>query len=169
MADETTNPKPEVKKSKGIPLALVLPLVLVLIAAGAGGAYFFLHRAKSGPVASSEPAAAAAPESGPEFTLRLDSFTVNLADPDNTNFLRVTIDLGLGHTPKGGGGKDDQSLPISRTRDAILSVLAVSKSTELVTPDGKAQLKQHLLDTLQQSVPELDVKNIYFTEFLVQR
>ena len=67
MADETTNPKPEVKKSKGIPLALVLPLVLVLVAAGAGGAYFFLHRAKAEPAESSGTPVAAAPDSGPEF------------------------------------------------------------------------------------------------------
>ena len=87
-------------------MAVILPIIAVLAGGGAGAGYFFMHHAKAGPAASSDSSApAAAPETGPEFPLHLDSFTVNLADPENTNFLRITIDLGLGHEPKGGGGK----------------------------------------------------------------
>jgi len=38
-----------------------------------------------------------------------------------------------------------------------------------MTPEGKAQLKRDLVQVLQQKVPEIDVRDVYFTEFLVQR
>jgi len=54
-------------------------------------------------------------------------------------------------------------------RDAILTVLTAGKADVLITQDGKALLKKSILTSLQQSVPELDVREVYFTEFLVQR
>jgi flagellar basal body-associated protein FliL len=39
----------------------------------------------------------------------------------------------------------------------------------LLTPEGKADLKKNLVDSLGRKVPELGVKDVYFTEFLVQR
>ena len=61
------------------------------------------------------------------------------------------------------------SLPIARIRDAILSVLTLCKANALLTPEGKADLKKNLVDSLNRKVPELGVKDVYFTEFLVQR
>ena len=54
-------------------------------------------------------------------------------------------------------------------RDAILTVLTAGKADVLITQEGKAQLKKDILAALQQTVPELDVREVYFTEFLVQR
>jgi flagellar protein FliL len=106
----------------------------------------------------------------PKYIAHLDGFTVNLADPEDTHFLRVSIDLGIDHLPEGADKtKPQQSLPTPRIRDAILSVLTVCKANELVTPEGKAQLKKNLMEALNKSAPELGVREIYFTEFLVQR
>jgi flagellar protein FliL len=113
---------------------------------------------------------AAARSAAPKYIAHLDGFTVNLADPEETHFLRVTIDLGIDHLPEGADKtKPAQSLPTPRIRDAILSVLTVCKADELLTPEGKAQLKKNLMDALTRSVPEIGVREIYFTEFLVQR
>jgi flagellar basal body-associated protein FliL len=54
-------------------------------------------------------------------------------------------------------------------RDTILGVLALSKVDELMTAAGKTKLKQDLLRTLQERVPQLEVQEVYFTEFLIQR
>ena len=48
-------------------------------------------------------------------------------------------------------------------------MLTVCKAEPLLTPDGKLQLKKNILESLRHNVPELDVRDVYFTEFLVQR
>lgn len=53
-------------------------------------------------------------------------------------------------------------------RDAILSVLATAQPEALLNIEGKRQLKDELLKTLQERAPRLAVENVYFTEFLVQ-
>lgn len=140
--------------------------MLVLAAAFGGGSFWFLQQRDHAAAAAKFPHAGGAPK----YIVHLDGFTVNLADPEDTHFLRATIDLGIDHLPDGADkDKPGQSLPIPRIRDAILSVLTVCKADVLLTPEGKAQLKKNLLDTLNKSVPEIGVREIYFTEFLVQR
>jgi len=108
--------------------------------------------------------------SAPKYIVHLEGFTVNLADLEETHFLRATIDLGVDRIPEGADkDKPAQSLPVARIRDAILSVLTVCKANDLLTPEGKSQLKKNLVDSLNRAVPELGVREIYFTEFLVQR
>jgi len=48
-------------------------------------------------------------------------------------------------------------------------VLTVCKAEPLLTSEGKTQLKKNLVDSLNKEVPELAVREVYFTEFLVQR
>jgi flagellar protein FliL len=144
--------------------SLLVAMVVFGIAAGGAWAWVAQQRDRSAD------AAAAATSATPKYIAHLDGFTVNLADPEETHFLRVTIDLGIDHLPEGADKtKPAQSLPTPRIRDAILSVLTVCKADELLTPEGKAQLKKNLFETLNKSVPEIGLREIYFTEFLVQR
>ena len=99
--------------------------------------------------------------------LHLDSFVVNLADTEENRFLRVGIDLGLGVPVSGKEGEG--GVPTARVRDCILTVLSTWRSDALLAPEGKQKLKDELLHALQDRVPELGVKEIYLTEFLVQR
>jgi flagellar FliL protein len=161
MADETKNaPNQAAKKKSSLPIIIG---ALIVLLGGGGEAWFYLHHGKS--------AEAAAPvvEKAPEFMVHLETFTVNLADPEESHFLRITIDLGLDHAPKGAAEKGTGDFPVARVRDAILSVLARAKADVLMTPEGKDQLKHDLIQALQTSVPDSNVRNVYFTEFLVQR
>jgi flagellar FliL protein len=102
--------------------------------------------------------------------MHLDSFVVNLADPEESRFLRVGIDLGL-ESPlaaKGGRGEETE-VPTARVRDTILGVLSTWRSDALLAPDGKQKLKEELVRVLRGRVPELGVREVYFTDFLVQR
>ncbi len=102
--------------------------------------------------------------------LHLDPFVVNVADTEENRFLRVEIDLGLGNPLSAKGGqRGDGEAPIPRIRDCILSVLSTWRSDALLAPEGKKKLKEEIIRTLQDRVPELGVKEVYFTEFLVQR
>jgi flagellar FliL protein len=101
--------------------------------------------------------------------LHLEPFVVNLADPEGDRLLRVGIDLGLerevGENSRAGQGE----IPIARTRDAILTVLTTRNAQGLVAPEGKTNLKDELVKALHEHAPELEVREVYFTEFLVQR
>ena len=57
----------------------------------------------------------------------------------------------------------------SLVRDTIVGVLAQSQVDDLLTAKGKAELKADLLQALQERVPGLEVEEVYFTEFLIQR
>jgi flagellar FliL protein len=144
----------------------VMVVIALLAVAGSGGAAWYVLQHGRG----SESERASASSTAPKYLVHLEGFTVNLADAEETHFLRVTIDLGIDRLPEGvEKEKASAAMPVGRIRDAILSVLTVCKADTLLTPDGKTQLKKNLVDSLNRSVPELGVREVYFTEFLVQR
>lgn len=97
--------------------------------------------------------------------LHLETFTVNLSDPEQKAYLRLGVDLELERADK--GGKDDMS--VGMVRDTILTVLMATTPAELTTPEGKQRLKQQLLESLQKRAPGLGVREVYFTDFLMQQ
>jgi flagellar basal body-associated protein FliL len=132
---------------------------------GGGGAWFVIQRGHT-----TEAARRTESSSAPKYLIHLEGFTVNLADPEETHFLRVTMDLGVDHLPEGADReKMTTLLPVARIRDSILSVLTTCKAESLLTSEGKTQLKKNLVNVLNQNVPELGAREVYFTEFLVQR
>jgi flagellar FliL protein len=148
-------------KSSGSALIVIVLLALV---GGGGSAWFLLQRSRAAEVGHSGEGYA------PKYIVHLEGFTVNLADTEETHFLRVTMDLGIDRLPEGvEKEKAAAGLPVARIRDAVLSVLTVCKAEPLLTPDGKLQLKKNILEAVRHNVPELDVRDVYFTEFLVQR
>jgi len=151
------------KRTSRIPLVLTLGLLTVL---GSGGfAWLVVQRGRP-----DQPVAAPEASGSPKFVAHLEGFTVNLADPEETHFLRVTMDVGLDQLPEGvAPDKIATALPIARIRDSILQVLTMCKANELLTSSGKTQLKKNLLDSLNRNLPELHIRDVYFTEFLVQR
>jgi flagellar FliL protein len=107
---------------------------------------------------------------GIKAVLHLEPFVVNLADPQDNRFLRVGIDLGLEEPLPGKEGKGAEGeVPTSAIRDCLLMVLSTWTSDALLAPDGKQKLKDELIHALHARVPELGVKEVYFTDFLVQR
>jgi flagellar FliL protein len=151
-----------VRKSISV-FTILLGLLGVL--GGAGGVWFVIERNHT-----AEASRTTDNSQAPKYLIHLEGFTVNLADPEETHFLRVTMDLGVDHLPEGADREKLAAyLPLARIRDAILGVLTVCKADVLLTPEGKSQLKKNLVAALSQNVPELGVRDVYFTEFLVQR
>jgi flagellar basal body-associated protein FliL len=110
------------------------------------------------------------PHGAVKTVLHLEPFVVNLADPEENHFLRVGIDLGLDAALSGKEGKGGEGeVPISRVRDCVLEVLSSWHSDALLAPEGKEKLKDELVRALRARAPELEVREIYFTDFLVQR
>lgn len=137
------------RRGRGIAL-----FVLITILAGVG---IWLWAGRSNEVSSNT-------ASQVRSTLHLETFVLNLADADQRSYLRVGIDLGLSQELK-----RDSVAPVAEVRDTILGVLSVTKVDDLMSAPGKAKLKESLLHTLQQRIPQLGVEEVYFTEFLIQR
>jgi flagellar FliL protein len=133
----------------------------LLLAVATALAWFLFHHSRAKQTAKAEPKVKA--------VLHLDPFVVNLADPEGDRFLRVGIDLGI------EGEQDERSHPgqaamsLARARDTILAILTACDAQALVTPAGKANLKDQLTKGLREHAPELGVREVYFNEFLVQR
>lgn len=113
----------------------------------------------------SVPAVNDATDAQDKGVLHLEPFVVNLADTEDNRFLRVGIDLGL---DKAVSGKESDA-SAARVRDCVIFVLSTWRSDALLAPDGKQKLKDEILHSLQDRVPDLGVKEVYFTDFLVQR
>jgi flagellar protein FliL len=143
----------------------IFVVILLLLVGGGVAAWLMLDEGQSAQASKS-----GKPSGAPKYLVHLEGFTVNLADPEETHFLRVTMDLGIDRLPDGvEKEKASVALPVGRIRDAILSVLTTCKADALLTAEGKTALKKNLVDALNRAVPELSVREVYFTEFLVQR
>lgn len=147
-------------QSKGSSKVKIVIPALLVVALGLGG--WSYHRAHQ---------RAAAPEETPRVVaiLHLENFTVNLADQDQSSFLRAGIDLGLTKALPQPGKDKDAIDPVPVVRDSILTVLSSATSDEILTPDGKNKLKDQIIKSLRERTSTLGVQEIYFTEFLVQR
>jgi len=135
----------------------------IVVVLGGLGATLVLRASPDKPKA----AAPASVERKVKAVLHLDTFVMNLADPEEKAYLRVGIDLGLGEEMKANEGEG--AAPVALVRDTILGVLAQCKPDELLTPEGKSRLKADLRRGLRQRAPQLQVEEVYFTEFLIQR
>jgi len=119
----------------------------------------------AGMVAWFNPQPSVGAEGAAESTLALETFVVNLSGSGQRAYLRAGITLGLAHPlPK----NNSEGVPTALVRDTILSVLATAQPDDLLKLEGKLQLKEDLLKALQERVPQISVRNVYFTEFLVQ-
>jgi len=98
--------------------------------------------------------------------LHLETFTVDMSTPDQKVYLRVGVDLGLGHDLK---GQEDGGTPTAMVRDTILGVLMAAKPDDLIPLEGKQKLKDQILSALRARAPGLSAQEVYFTEFLMQR
>ncbi|MGH9343009.1 MAG: flagellar basal body-associated FliL family protein, partial [Terriglobia bacterium] len=105
----------------------------------------------------------------PVAVIPLESFIVNLADPDHNAFLRAGITVAVSKPLPKGSETPADSPYVPEIRDTILGVLNAWQSSSLLAPDGKAKLKAQLLAALQKRVPQLGIVDIYFTDFLIQQ
>ncbi len=150
-------------------------------AGGAGGGEF-----APPPLVEATPAI---PEPGDGFMFNTGTKIVNLADPGGRRYLKTTIVLEFAPpaslqvdataAPKGEGEGDSAVDPATLFNDELnarlpvindaLTTLLSSKTFEQIyTIEGKEDLRQEILDTISERLPEYHVIYVYFTEFVVQ-
>jgi flagellar FliL protein len=97
-------------------------------------------------------------------TKRLETFIVNLADKGGTRYLRVSMDLELENEE--AVEVVEKRLP--KIRDAILMILPTKKYEDIGTVEGKVSLREEMLAKINELMKPEKIRNIYFTEFVVQ-
>ena len=103
-----------------------------------------------------------AKQMGPIFSL--DTFIVNLDNPKYRKYLRVTMDLEL--KEEENNKHIEERLP--QIRDCILTILPGKQYDQVITVDGKNQLRSELLGALNGFFSKEIITTIYFTEFVIQ-
>jgi flagellar FliL protein len=172
ISEETTS----ASKVK-LPMAMLLIVVMLgslLGVCSAGSGVYFLMKSGKLPVGAMAGASAAkATSEGAGHPIVLEPILVNLADEGGHAYLRLGLTLDVeGEAAKGEAGGDskgkapnEQELAV---RDTVLAVLGQQTSAWLLGPDGKEHLKIELKEALAKHNAQLKVKDLFFTDFLVQ-
>jgi flagellar FliL protein len=98
--------------------------------------------------------------------VELQPFIVNLADDDQARYLRMTVSVGIGGAA--GAGEKPDTIFITRVRNAMLAVLSIKTSEDVLSVKGKTKLRKELLKAAQAASEEPEVVAIYITDFIVQ-
>ena len=95
----------------------------------------------------------------------MDQFIVNLLSESGSRFLKTKIDLELSEgetiTPEIDKKK-------SLIRDIIIRSLSAKTFEEVSTVKGKDRLKDEIVERINEVLVDGFIKNIYFTDFVVQ-
>lgn len=168
------------KKKSGNMLLIIIIGVLVLILI-IGGIVAFLMMGNEEP-ASSAPAPTSkaastntasantntegldSPSTEVGLMYPLDGFTVNLLSESGRRYLKVEMNLEL------GGDELSPELDTKKAvfRDIIIRILSSKSLEEISTIKGKEKLKEQIVNELNMRLKDGKVKNIYFTDFVVQ-
>jgi len=94
----------------------------------------------------------------------LDTFTVNLLSESGRKYLKVQMNLELGGEEL-AAELDGKKAVI---RDIIIRILSSKSLEEISTMKGKDKLKQQIVDALNARLVDGKIKNVYFTDFVIQ-
>lgn len=149
-------------KRRKVPINLIIICILGLSLLG-GGLYVW----KSGLLSKKSNTAdieesGDSQEIGPIYSL--ETFIVNLVGGRGKNYLKAKVELEL--------DSDKTTTEINKRlpqiRDAILTMLSSKSNEDINTLEGKFQLRAEIISTLNQFLKTGKVRNVYFTDFIVQ-
>lgn len=164
------------KKPKGNMVLIIVIALLVVLLVGGGAAAFFLLGSNEEPAKAdaTHTDAKATPDKkkskkstdhltiGPMYPLA--SFTVNLLSESGNRYLKVVVDLELDNPKMTIEMNNKKSL----VRDIIIRTFSSKTFEEISTLKGKDKLKDEVLEKINESLSDGQVRNIYFTDFVVQ-
>ncbi|MEO8736327.1 MAG: flagellar basal body-associated FliL family protein [Edaphobacter sp.] len=153
-------------------------LLLVLLGAaiasmGFGGVLYYLARSGRLSMRGAAAIATVPPARIATHLMALDPILVNLADTGGSSYLRLSLTLQVtdATAKKDVSARSDKSSDdaVAAVRDTALTVLGSQTSDNLLVPEGKDRLKLDLKRAFAEHNADLKVKELFFTDFLVQR
>ena len=177
---DTVSASSSTSVSASAPIRLPIASVLIAMLIGAsiaalifGGVMYYFARSGRLLIGGSAAIRATASVDTATRLIVLEPFLVNLADESESSYLRLSLSVQLADatakkdsSTHAGMGSDDA---IAAIRDTALTVLGRQTAAGLLAPGGKELLKVELKKALAQHDADLKVKQIFFTDFLVQR
>jgi flagellar FliL protein len=142
---------------------LILIVAGVVVLGGGGTAGFLLLRPAPAEVGE------APAEVGEEPTIvTMDTFLVNLTSSEGGDrFAKVDLQLTL--TPPSAAAKvTEDVLLAAKLRDRVLTLLTSKAAEDLLTPVGKEGLRRELKATLNPMLPEGEIHEVLYANFVVQ-
>ncbi len=169
MAEENKEQEQEQEEGKGGKKKLIIILALVLVLLGGGGAaykFLVLDKAKE---EEKKPNTEQIEKEVKDIEnlgimFEVGTFVVNLADKDADRYLKVTVVLELENDQV----KMEVEKRLPQIKDAITTLLFTKTSKELKTIDGIENLKEEIIKRVNALLPLGGVKNVYFTDFVIQ-
>jgi len=159
--DDADESAPEQRRG-GILHAVALACAVALAIGGIGAAAW---RAGVGRIASQPAVVPPAVAGTREGTLEpMDPFIANLADEDGKRYLKATFQVEF----FGSRVPDEFTARVPQMRDLVLTLLTSKLFAEVRTPEGKAVLRDEIINRMNRVVNRDLVKAVYFTEFIVQ-
>jgi flagellar FliL protein len=99
---------------------------------------------------------------GPLFELPL--FVANLISRKGKRYLRVKINFEMDNEAL----QDELTTKQAIISDIVLGILTSKTVEDLMSIKGKSRTKQEMIVTLNKSLLDGKIKNIFFTEFIIQ-
>ncbi len=168
------------KKAKGNTVLIIVIALLVLLLVGGGAAAFFLLGSNDEETTASSTPASKQKEVGTTEKKKsskrstdnltigpmypMAQFVVNLLSESGNRFLKVAIDLELSDAKL----QPEMDHKKSLIRDIIIRTFSSKTFEEISTLKGKDKLKDEVLDKINENLSDGHVKNIFFTDFVVQ-
>lgn len=149
----------EVKKKKGLLRWIILALVLVLLAGGGFLGYKFFMGPDDDEAAEDRPVDPRSTE-----IVELEPFVVNLADPLGRRYLRTRLQVEV--IDRSAARDVERFMP--RVRDSIILLLSSKSYADLDSMEKKIQLRNEIVERLNQFIGQGKVVKVYFSEFVVQ-
>ncbi len=97
-------------------------------------------------------------------TFLKESFTVNLADPGRNHFAKVDVDIEI----TDDFVKEEVTRLIPKIRDFIVIVLSSKTYDQINTVDGKDFLREEIRNKINGYLSRGQIKNVYFSQFIIQ-
>lgn len=160
-------------------IVMIVAAALVSLGLGAGGAFFFAgSQAKHAPAAAEEHAApegehGAATEGEhqkkesddyKERLYALEPLVVNVTGDGYNRFLKLRVELEASKPEL----KTEIEARLPQVRDALIVLLSSKQLSDITDFEGKALLKEDILERVNDLLETGDVKSVLFTEFVVQ-
>jgi flagellar FliL protein len=93
-----------------------------------------------------------------------ESFTVNLADPKGSHYAKVDVEIEVGDDFV----KEEVNKLRPKIRDFILVVLSSKTYEQIESVDGRDFLREEIRNKINGYLSRGQVKNVFFTQFIIQ-
>lgn len=164
MADENEEQN-EAPAAAGPGWLVAILMGIAGLGGGFGGSMAIMPNNVSATPAATEEAAEATPEAAfSERVETLDPFVVNVSGEGYPRYLKLQIALEMDSAEAKAALKDR----VPQVRDLTILLLSSKRLGDITDFEGKALLKDDLRERINTLMPKGTVRNVMFTEFVVQ-